>query len=55
MHRGCWSAYESREQRKIGRGDHDAKRDWEEDGVRARVSLIELVKAGIVPGAYVES
>ena len=52
---GCWRAYEAEEQRRISRGDQAALKEWEADGVRARVELIRRVREGHLLGAFVES
>ena len=41
---GCWDAYEASEQRRIARGDENARADCENDG-----QLAEQTPAGLVP------
>jgi hypothetical protein len=50
---GCWEAFERAEQRAIARGDEVRRIDWEEDGVRGRRRLLELVRSGSLPSAQV--
>jgi hypothetical protein len=51
---GCWTAYEASEQRRILSGDAHAREDWEADGLRARLELVDAIRRGAVPSALIE-